>query len=454
MSSHLLTHFSSSARRALAVALGGLALGPAGALAAEGPAVTSQARGARAEALAYAPAPPSPGAVCLVDSGVDLVPDTSANVIARVALDGGTPGDVLAGKHGTLMAMVGGAPRNGWGMVGAWQHLRVASVRALPEGQDGFPFDNYRRGIYACRELRQAGQPITAINLSLGGVQSPPVSELERLRDSVRFARSDGINVVAGAGNANGPVNYPAAVPEVLAAGGSDENGTFCSFSARGSGLDLIAPGCGLDGAFVTGEPTTGAAGTSQASAFTSAVLVALRSYRPGLSVEESEQLVLAHTDRGGNLNVEATFQAAGLGGVMAAGRANIPQPLRPNGGGEPDDGDGDEGGDGGSSGPQAEPAPPEAGSTASPLGARALPRPRLRVSYRAGRLVVRVLNRPAGARARVSIYRGGREFAPRRIRTWTLRGSTLRARARSFDRVGVQFSAAGAVSSSTIVRR
>jgi len=429
-----------------------LALGPAGALAAEGPAITSQDRGARAEGLPFSPAPPSSGAVCYVDSGVDLVPDTRDNVIARVALDGGTPDDVLPSKHGTTMAMVGGAPRNDWGMVGVWPHLRVVSVRALPEGETGFPFDNYRRGVEACRNLRGEGHPIKVINLSLGGVESPPPSELERLRDSVRLARSDGINVVAGAGNANGAVDYPAALGEVLAVGGSDENGTFCAFSARGSGLDLLAPGCGLDGAFVSGEPTTGAAGTSQASAFTSAALVALRSYRPTLGVDEAEQIILGATDRGGNLNVEAAFQAAGLGGITAAGRANIPRPPAPSSNDEGDAGSGDSS----SSSPDPQAAPPGAGSTASPLGGpapRALAKPRLRFSYRGGRLRVRVLNRPAGARARVSIYRGGREFSPRRLRTWTLRGSTLRARARVFDRLGVEFSAAGS-RSSTIVRR
>jgi len=452
MSSHLLTHVFASARRALVVSVAGLALLPAAALAAEGPAITSQDRGARAEGLPFAPAPPSPGAVCYVDSGLDLVSDTRDNVIARVALDGGTLGDVLASKHGTTMAMVGGAPRNDWGMVGVWPHLRVASVRALAPGETTFPFDDYRKGIQACRNLRGDGHPIKVINLSLGGVESPPAVELERLQNSVLLAHSDGISVVAGAGNANGAVNYPAALAEVLAVGGSDENGTFCAFSARGAGLDLLAPGCGLDGALVSGEPTTNAAGTSQASAFTSAVLAALRAYKPSLGVEESEQLVVSTTDRGGNLNVEAAFQAAGMGAITAAGRANIPRPPVPSSSDQGDDG----GGEGSSSSPEPEAAPPGAGSTVSPLGParRALAKPRLRFSYRRGRLLVRVLNRPPGARARVSIYRGGREFAPRRLRTWTLRRSTLRVRVGRFDQVGVQFSAPGASSSSTIVRR
>ena len=65
-------------------------------------------------------------------------------------------------------------------------------------------------------------------------------------------------------------MEYPAAYPGVLSVGATDtQGGGFCSFSNRGEGLRLLAPGCDLDGA----EPTTGAPnynywqGTSEASA-------------------------------------------------------------------------------------------------------------------------------------------------------------------------------------------
>src|SRR3954454_13630341 len=91
---------------------------------------TSQAVAAHAEWLPYAPPPPNgAAAVCLVDTGVDLNPDTASNVIARIALDGGDPSDLSDSKHGTEMAMVMGAPINGWGMVGAWPQVRIVSVR-------------------------------------------------------------------------------------------------------------------------------------------------------------------------------------------------------------------------------------------------------------------------------------------------------------------------------------
>src|SRR3954467_182294 len=115
---------------------------------------TSQALAAHAEWLPYAPLPPhGPAAVCLVDTGVDLNPDTASNVIARIALDGGDPSDLSPSKHGTQMAMVMGAPINGWGMVGFWPGVRIVSVRAASPGQDQFGFAAYANGIRTCQGL-------------------------------------------------------------------------------------------------------------------------------------------------------------------------------------------------------------------------------------------------------------------------------------------------------------
>src|SRR4051794_12315580 len=116
--------------------------------------VTAQALAAHAEWLPYAPPPPNePAAVCLVDTGVDLNPDTTPTVIDRVALDGGDPSDLSPSKHGTQMAMVMGAPMNGWGMVGFWPGVRIVSVRASRPGAETLPFAAYTNGIEECLQL-------------------------------------------------------------------------------------------------------------------------------------------------------------------------------------------------------------------------------------------------------------------------------------------------------------
>jgi hypothetical protein len=105
--------------------------------------------------------------------------------------------------------------------------------------------------------------------------------------------------------------------------------GSPCNFSAT-QGLTFYAPGCGLDQANpFTDQPTCCGNGTSQASAFAAAVLVALMSYDPALSYTKAEQLLVS-TATNGNLNVAAAFEADGLGGIVTQGNANIPKPPTP----------------------------------------------------------------------------------------------------------------------------
>src|SRR3954466_12173850 len=149
-----------------------LALTAAPQAAAEYKTTTSQALAAHAEWLPYAPPPPNgAAAVCLVDTGVDLNPDTASNVIARIALDGGDPSDLSDSKHGTQMAMVMGAPINDWGMVGFWPAVRIVSGRASQPGSASFSFLGYRNGLAKCLETaRDFG--IEVVLMSLGG--DPP----------------------------------------------------------------------------------------------------------------------------------------------------------------------------------------------------------------------------------------------------------------------------------------
>lgn len=375
---------------AVVVTLGALFTGSASA---EQPTVTSQARAANAEFLAFAPPPPEgAGAVCLVDTGVDLNPDTESNVVERLALDGGDPGDVHHTKHGTSMAMVMGGPVNDWGSVGIWPHVRIVSIRAMPPGESSFPFNYYKRAVDLCGKRLGAGSPIRAVNLSLGGAGATR-DEIIELEDYVAAARQSGLNVVAAAGNDAGAVQYPAAIDHVLAVGAADRWGGFCDFSSRGPDLDVAAPGCDLDVALPDGRPARGG-GTSDSSAMVATVLTALRSYRPGLGHDGAEALLLGSarpTSAGSVIDVEAAFHAAGLGHVVQAGSAATPP---------------------------APPSPPSSRPEQQATGAEQhLPRPRLRsarVSH--GRLILRLANRPdkATVSLRIAFNSGRGEFRRR----------------------------------------
>lgn len=319
-----------------------LILLPAAARAESG--ITTQAIADNGAFLPYAPPPAQLAGLCLVDTGVNLNADTGGVVVERMALDGGSGEDVSSTMHGTVLAMMAGAPANGWGMVGtAPRAVQIVSVGIVEHGHTTFPFNAYAAGITACLRVRQQHN-IRVINLSLGTSESPSGESYEALTNAIERATNYGVAVVAAAGNDDGgAVEYPAAYPRVLSVGATDtQGGGFCSFSNRGEGLRLLAPGCNLDGA----DPVTGAPnynywqGTSEASAIAAATLDALDSYQPGLSPETGEK-DLTEANKG-VLDIAQTFRNAGLGAIVTAGEAaepgaqpnatagSSPQPMTP----------------------------------------------------------------------------------------------------------------------------
>jgi hypothetical protein len=353
-------------------------------------AITTQAVADDGAFLPYAPAPAQLAGLCLVDTGVNPNPDTEGVVVERTALDGGSGGDVSPTLHGTVLAMMAGAPANGWGMVGTAPHaIQIVSVRILESGQTTFPFSSYASGITECLEQRHK-YDIRVINLSLGTSETPSAQSYEMLGNAVQKAGNYGVAVVAAAGNDDGgPVEYPAAYPGVLSVGATDtQGGGFCSFSNRGEGLRLLAPGCDLDGA----DPTSGAPnynywqGTSEASVIAASALDALYSYQPSLSPEAGEkELTEAHD---GVLDIAQTFRNAGLGAVVSAGEAAEP---------------------GAQTGSPAGSSPQSVAPLTAMTLTRPFPRPQARLRRVKHRLVLALVGRPqeAEVQARYLGHRG-----------------------------------------------
>jgi hypothetical protein len=315
------------------------------------PGATVQALAADAQFLEYAPPPPAPGVVCLIDSGVDPNPDTTPILAGSYALQPGTdttdelsklnpriqPGNHPDG-HGTYMAMIMAAPVNGWGMAGiAPTSVRVYSVKAMAVGQTGFSFGWYEYAINHCIDGPIGVSGISVINLSLGSAAQPSASDLAGFEDTVAAARQHEFDVLAAAGNDGVSVEYPAAAPGVLGIGATDANpadlGVFCSFTDRGSALSVLAPGCGsqterngggngIDVAFSDDGLPAWAFGTSEASSVASAVLASMRAYGPNLNVRQSEGCLTSTEVSGGNIDAAAAFRACGLGETVDRGMA------------------------------------------------------------------------------------------------------------------------------------
>ncbi len=302
--------------------------------------VTAQAQQANAAFLAYAPPPAGgAGALCLVDTGVNSNPDTTPGLIGSYAIDSGPTDDVDPSGHGTSMAMIAGGA--GKGILGAWPALKIVSVRATTVPTSGqepeYEFPYYWEAMGYCLGAPLADH-VKAVDLALSSQIPPSPDQAQTFATKVATLEAGNVAVVGAAGNTPGLVGEPGAEPGVFAVGADTAQpgtlsetpvGAPCSFSAT-QGVVLYAPGCGLDDA----DPFSDAPyccddGTSQASAFTAGVIVALMSYDPTLSYTKAERL-LTETAQSGDLDVDAAFQADGLGQIVAAGNANIPSTPAP----------------------------------------------------------------------------------------------------------------------------
>ena len=244
-----------------------------------------------------------------------------------------------------------------------------------------------------------------AIDLPLASVIPPSPDQTASLANAVAQAQAQGSTVLAAAGNAPGAIELPASQPGIFAVGAGDTtNGGICSFSASAS-LTFFAPGCFIDTIDRTSDaPLCCGNGTSQASAFTAGVLVALRSYDPALTAAKAVQLLLSTTVNG-HLDVAAAFRADNLGPIVDAGNAAIPKPPPTPTPASPT------------------PTPPASQPAATP--APTVPLPLVRsATWRRGVLRIALVGLPAGARLHVKIT-----FAHRKPRYYATSHTSLHRR-------------------------
>ena len=226
---------------------------------------------------------------------------------------------------------------------------------------------------------------------------------------------------MAAAGNDPGDLQLPANQPGVFAVGAGDPSGAVCDFSAT-TGLTFYAPGCIIDQITTTGETTCCGNGTSQASAFAAAVLVALRSYAPALTPDAAVQYLLS-TTHNGHLDVAAAFRAAGLGAIVDAGTAAIPKPPAP--------------------------PPPAVAPPPPPAAAPRVPRPSVRrATWRHGVLTITLKSIPKRATLHARVT-----FAHRKTMFLATRHLRLRARTPPPRRLVLQMTRVGVKSATVTVK-
>ena len=183
--------------------------------------------------------------------------------------------------HGTQVAGIAAASTNNLlGIAGVSWGAHVMPVKVLNSSGTG-TYVNVAAGIHWATD-----NGAQVINLSLGGV-----SGSDTLKEAVDYAVSQGVTLVASAGNAyGGPVFYPAAYNRVLAVAAVDKSLGNASFSACGDQVDLAAPGVDIYSLQLGGGVRSGI-GTSMSAPFVSgaaAILLGLEDNNaPSLVAQE-----------------------------------------------------------------------------------------------------------------------------------------------------------------------
>ncbi len=153
------------------------------------------------------------------------------------------------------------------------------------------------------------------INLSLGADK-----ESRLLEDTLAWAQSQGVVIVAAAGNDNtGAEQYPAGFANVISVAAIDAWGRKASFSNYGAWVDLAAPGVGITSTvpFSGGNGYAGWSGTSMSTAFVSGAAALLVGHDvPPASV------AARLSDSAGDLEALEPLYGALLGGRLNVARA------------------------------------------------------------------------------------------------------------------------------------
>lgn len=174
--------------------------------------------------------------VMILDSGIDRDhPSLKSNLEKGrdFVMDGNQPYDYADSiGHGTHVAGTIAAVEESSGFTGIAPEAKILMGRVCSDA--GCSSVSIAEGIdWAISEK------VDLINMSLGGMMSPPA-----VRDAVVRAEKAGVTIVAASGNdGTNRVGYPAALPTVIAVGAVDNTLVRASFSQYGPELDVVAPG-------------------------------------------------------------------------------------------------------------------------------------------------------------------------------------------------------------------
>lgn len=243
--------------------------------------------------------------IAILDTGVDSNhPDLAAKVVSHVNFtDSSTANDIHG--HGTHVAGIAAAStNNSIGVAGLGYDSSIMNVKVLSD--DGFGYYSW----IADGIVWAADNGAQVINMSLSGD-----SASSTLEQAINYAWSQGVVVVAAAGNQGGSTpRYPAYYANCIAVAATDSDDARASWSNYGSWIDVAAPGVSIYST-VKGTGYANKSGTSMAAPHVAGLAALLFT-------------VVSDDNGNGRLNdevgarIKATCDDIGVSGI-GAGRIN-----------------------------------------------------------------------------------------------------------------------------------
>ena len=223
--------------------------------------------------------------------------------------------------HGThCSGTIAARGDNGADVAGVCWNAKIMSLKFLNSYGDGYTSDAATAFYYAVDN----GADI--VSNSWGGG-----SYSETLQEAIEYAHSQGVIMVAAAGNKNSnKTYYPACYEYMMAVAATNSNDQRAPFSNYGDWVDIAAPGVdilslraeGTSEGTVYDSYATVMSGTSMACPHTAGILALIMSTYPEISTEGVITRLLQTTD-------DISMQNPDYIGMLGTGRANAHKAVR-----------------------------------------------------------------------------------------------------------------------------
>lgn len=189
--------------------------------------------------------------------------------------------------HGTHVAGIVSAERNGFGVVGVAPDADIYAVKVMDANGNGTLLDILEGLDWSIQN-----------NMDIVNMSIATSVESLALKSMIQQMYSRGMLLVSSAGNVDAPdglqdtVLYPAKWEEVIAVGAVDAQENRAPFSATGSALEFVAPGVSISSTGRNGMSFTVLSGTSQAAPHVTGLLALLKEQHPTLPSQQLRNML------------------------------------------------------------------------------------------------------------------------------------------------------------------